>query len=49
MKPLLSESERSELVASIAANPEAGEIIPGTGGERLPIFLLSAFAKNRKS
>ena len=72
-KPLLSESERAELVAFIAANPEAGEIIPETGGvrkvrwalpgmgkrggarviyyyhsERLPIFLLSAYAKSRK-
>lgn len=71
-KPLLSESERAELVAFVAANPEAGEIIPETGGvrkirwalpgmgkrggarviyyyhsERLPIFLLSAYAKNR--
>lgn len=33
-KPLLSESERAELVAFIAANPEAGEIIPETGGVR---------------
>ncbi|HET8547253.1 MAG TPA: type II toxin-antitoxin system RelE/ParE family toxin [Bryobacteraceae bacterium] len=73
VKPLLSESERAELVAFIAANPEAGEIIPETGGvrkirwalpgmgkrggarviyyyrsERLPVFLLSAYAKGRK-
>ena len=50
VKPLLSESERAELVAFIAANPEAGEIIQETGGarviyyyhsERLPVFLLS--------
>ena len=72
-KPLLSESERAELVTFIAANPEAGEIIPETGGvrkirwalpgmgkrggarviyyyhsERLPVFLLSAYAKSRK-
>jgi hypothetical protein len=33
-KPLLSESERAELVAFVAANPEAGEIIPETGGVR---------------
>lgn len=31
-KPLLSEPERAELVAFIAANPEAGEIIPETSG-----------------
>lgn len=73
VKSLLSESERAELVAFIAANPEAGEIIPETGGlrkirwalpgmgkrggarviyyfhnERLPVFLLSAYAKGRK-
>lgn len=72
-KPLLSESERADLVAFIAASPEAGEIIPETGGvrkirwalpgmgkrggarviyyyhsERLPVFLLSAYAKGRK-
>jgi len=61
-------------VAFIAANPEAGEVIPETGGvrkvrwalagkgkrggarviyyhhsERLPVFLLAAFAKNEKA
>jgi hypothetical protein len=71
---LMSDSEREELVAFVGANPEAGEIIPGTGGvrkirwaregmgkrggtrvvyyyhnERLPVFLLSAYAKNRKA
>jgi hypothetical protein len=73
-KPLMSDSERAELVAFVGANPEAGEIIPETGGvrkirwalegmgkrggarviyyyhnERLPVFLLSAYAKNRKA
>jgi len=73
-KPLLSDVERAELVAFIAANPEAGEVIPETGGvrkvrwalagkgkrggarviyyhhsERLPVFLLAAFAKNEKA
>src|SRR5712692_7852508 len=73
-KPLMSDSERAELVAFIGANPETGEIIPETGGvrkirwaiggtgkrggarviyyfhnERLPVFLLSAYAKNRKA
>ena len=33
-KPLMSDSEREDLVASVAANPEAGEIIPETGGVR---------------
>jgi hypothetical protein len=72
--PLFSSAERAELVAFVGANPEAGEIIPGTGGIRkirwarpgtakrggarviyyyhsqlLPVFLLSAYAKNRKA
>jgi len=34
VKPLLSQSEREELVAFVGANPEAGEIIPETGGLR---------------
>ena len=33
-KPLMSDSEREELVAFVGANPEAGEIIPETGGVR---------------
>jgi hypothetical protein len=74
VKPLMSDSERAELVAFVGANPEAGEIIPETGGvrkirwalegtgkrggarviyyyhnERLPVFLLSAYAKSRKA
>jgi hypothetical protein len=71
---LMSGSEREELVAFLGANPEAGEIMPGTGGvrkirwaregmgkrggarviyyhhsERLPVFLLTAYPKNRKA
>ena len=34
IRPLLSESERAELVAFIGANPEAGQMIPATGGVR---------------
>ena len=30
----LSAEERSELIAFLAANPEAGAIMPGTGGAR---------------
>jgi hypothetical protein len=72
-KAFMSESVRTDFVAFIAANPEAGEIIPQTGGvrkvrwalpgkgksggarviyyyhdERVPIFLLTAYAKNQK-
>jgi hypothetical protein len=34
VKPLMSDSEREELVVFVGANPEAGEIIPETGGVR---------------
>jgi hypothetical protein len=71
---LLSDSERETLVAFLGTNPEAGEILPETGGvrkirwaregmgkrggarviyyyhsERLPVFLLTAYPKNRKA
>ena len=32
--PLLDDEERAELVAFVAANPETGDVIPGTGGVR---------------
>lgn len=31
---MLTEAERSELVSFLAANPEAGDIMPETGGAR---------------
>jgi len=33
-KPLLSDSERAQPVAFVGANPEAGQIVPETGGVR---------------
>ncbi len=33
-KPLMSDAERAELVAFVGANPDAGEVIPETGGVR---------------
>jgi hypothetical protein len=33
-EPMMSDSEREELVTFVGANPEAGDIIPGTGGVR---------------
>jgi hypothetical protein len=34
VKPILSDSEREQLVGFVAANPEAGQIVPETGGVR---------------
>ena len=31
---LMQESEQSRLVAFVATNPQAGELVPGTGGVR---------------
>jgi hypothetical protein len=33
-KAILTESERADLIAYVASNPEAGEVIPGNGGAR---------------
>ena len=71
---LMQDSERMEIVAFVAANPEAGDLVPETGGvrklrwglrgrgkrggarviyyyhsDRLPVFLLAAYAKNEKA
>ncbi len=32
---LLSDSERMELISYVASNPEAGDIMPGTGKDNL--------------
>ncbi len=73
-KSLMSDEERAQLVVFLGINPEAGEIIPDTGGvrkvrwalegkgkrggarviyyyhsERLPVFLLSVYAKNQRA
>ena len=70
---IFTNSEREAIVAMVAADPECGELIPGTGGfrkvrvarsgmgkrggaraiyilrnESFPIFLITAYAKNRK-
>ena len=70
----LSTASREELIGFLAFNPEAGQVIPGTGGlrkvrwavagtgkrgglrviyyfhsERMPLFLLMAYAKSRKT
>jgi hypothetical protein len=44
-RPLLSDAERAELVAFIAANPEAGEVIPETGGVRKVRWALAGKGK----
>lgn len=45
VKPLLSQSEREELVAFVGANPEAGEIIAETGGVRKILWALAGRGK----
>ena len=74
VEKLLDDDERETLIAYLAANPTAGDLIPGTGGvrtfrwglegrgkrggariihffhsTRLPVFLLTAFAKNERT
>ncbi len=71
---LMTEGDREELISYLAANPTAGDLIPGTGGVRklrwglegrgkrggariihffhnadLPLFILTAFAKNERA
>lgn len=41
----MSDSERAELVAFIGANPEAGEVIPETGGVRKIRWALAGMGK----
>jgi hypothetical protein len=71
---LMSDDEREELIAFLAANPDDGDLIQGTGGvrklrwglkgrgkrggariiyfyrnTRIPLFVLTAFAKNQRT
>jgi hypothetical protein len=41
----MSDSARAELVALVGANPEAGEIIPETGGIRKVRWALKGMGK----
>ena len=41
VKLMMADSEREELVAFVGANPDAGEIIPETGGVRKIRWALS--------
>jgi hypothetical protein len=43
--PLISDSERADLVAFMGANPEAGEVVPETGGVRKIRWALSGMGK----
>ena len=45
VKTMMSESEREILVAFVGANPEAGELIPETGGVRKMRWALSGRGK----
>jgi hypothetical protein len=44
-KPLMSDSERAVLLAFVGTNPEAGEIIPETGGVRKIRWALEGMGK----
>lgn len=44
-KPFFSEAQREEIVLAIAANPEAGDLMPGTGGYRKLRFARSGMGK----
>lgn len=44
-KAFYSEAEREEIVLAIAANPKAGDLIPGTGGYRKLRFARSGMGK----
>lgn len=73
VEALFRERDRDEIVFTIAADPEAGDIMPGTGGyrklrfaragmgkrggvrviylyggEEMPIFLITVYAKSEK-
>lgn len=48
-KRLLDDRERRRLVDWLAAHPTAGDLMVGTGGARLPVFILSAFAKDAQA
>ena len=70
---IFNEAERERIVSMVAANPDCGDVMQGTGGfrkvrvprvgmgkrggarviyivrnENLPIFLVAAYAKNKK-
>lgn len=44
-KAILTESERRDPVARLGANPEAGELVPGTGGVRKIRWAISGRGK----
>ncbi len=50
---LFSEEERADIVLTVAADPEYGEVMKGTGGyiqrdNTVPVFLIAVFPKNEK-
>lgn len=56
-RKLLSEQERNDLIACLAAHPEAGDVMEGTGGVRviyfyhnegMPLYLLTLYGKSEK-
>ena len=56
-RKLLSERERNDLITCLAAHPEAGDVMEGTGGVRviyfchnegMPLYLLTLYGKSEK-
>jgi len=43
---LFTEAERSEIVAAVALDPEAGDLMPGTGGYRKRRFGRAGIGKH---
>jgi len=45
VEPLMSDADRAELVAFMGANPEAGKVVPETGGVRKVRWALAGRGK----
>ena len=46
---LLSLAERVDIINYLAAHPKSGDLMEGTGGVRMTLYLLTLFAKNERA
>jgi hypothetical protein len=47
---LMADADRRAIVDHLAAHPQAGDLIEGTGGvQAMPLYLLTMFAKNERA